>query len=90
MRVCHWFVSDERNVHVATERERVNRARVAKRGLHEKHDTFETKPNDFQYRVAEGYLTIAHDYSIPVVDAGGTVGEVAERVTKELGRQLAA
>jgi len=65
-------------------------ARVAKRGLHEKHDTFETKPNDFQYRVAEGYLTIAHDYSIPVVDAGGTVGEVAERVTKELGRQLAA
>ena len=63
-------------------------ARVQKRGLHEDHDTFETKPQDFQQRVAEGYVTIAHDFNVPIIDADGTIPDINQRIIAELDRQL--
>jgi len=71
---------------LADETERASR--VAGRGLHEKHDTFETKPSDFQKRVADGYLTIAKDYAIPVINASGTVEQVRARIIASLEQQL--
>lgn len=63
--------------------------RVQKRGLHDMHDTFETKPQDFQQRVAAGYTTIARDFNVPIVDAGGTIPEIQQRIIAELNHQLA-
>lgn len=59
--------------------------RVQKRGLHEAKDTFETKDQTFQTKVASGYLQVAHDSDVPVVDAAGTPEEVHERIIRQLG-----
>ena len=63
-------------------------ARVQKRGLHEIHDTFETKPKDFQQRVAEGYKTLAQNFDIPIIDASGSIEDVNKRVVAEITQQL--
>ncbi len=63
---------------IADESER--QKRVQTRGLHETKDTFETKDQTFQDKVADGYLQIAHDLNIPVVDASGTPDEVHTRI----------
>ena len=63
-------------------------ARVQKRGLHEVNDTFETKPQDFQQRVAEGYTTIARDFNVPIVDASGSIPDINRRIVAEITKQL--
>ena len=39
-------------------------------------ETFEAKPDEFQARVNAGYLAVAKDFDVPVLDASGTIEEV--------------
>lgn len=50
--------------------------RIAMRGELKNPDTFESRGQDFQEKVDDGYLEIANDYDIPVVLADGNVEEV--------------
>ena len=45
-------------------------------------ETFEAKPNDFQQRVNHAYPKIAKEFNIPLVDASGTIEEIATNLRK--------
>ncbi len=45
-------------------------------------ETFEAKPNDFQQRVNHAYPKIAKEFNIPLVDASGTIEEIATNLHK--------
>ena len=47
-------------------------------------DTFESQPDDFQARVNNGYLEIAKQYNLPIIDASGTIKEVSSRIRSTL------
>ena len=64
------------------------RARIDNRGQLEVPDTFESKPDDFQERLALGYRAIADNFNIPIVDATGTPDEVQARIIAELRLQI--
>jgi dTMP kinase len=73
---------------LAIESEDERAARVSGRGLHNEKDTFETRDENFQRRVANGYVSVAEHYKIPIIDAVGTKQEVFQRILAELQRQL--
>lgn len=81
---------DERYIHpdaaviLHLEDENTRLARVQTRGLREVKDTFETKDATFQASVAEGYITTAQDYNVPLVSADGTQEDVFERILDKL------
>lgn len=58
--------------------------RIAMRGELENPDTFESRGQDFQEKVDDGYLEIAKDYDIPVVLADGNVEEVHDMLIDEI------
>lgn len=58
--------------------------RIAMRGELENPDTFESRGQDFQKKVDDGYLEIAKDYDIPVVLADGNVEEVHDMLIDEI------
>ena len=45
-------------------------------------ETFESRPDEFQQKVNAGYLAIAREFKIPVIDASGTIEEVFDEVMK--------
>ncbi len=47
-------------------------------------ETFEAKPNEFQQKVNAGYLKIAKDLDIPIIDASGTIEEVYDLIISKL------
>ena len=51
-------------------------SRISMRGELKNPDTFESRGQDFQKKVDDGYLEIAEAYGIPVVSADGTIDEV--------------
>ena len=58
--------------------------RIAMRGELENPDTFESRGQDFQEKITNGYLKIAKDYDIPVVLADGNVEEVHDMLIDEI------
>ena len=58
--------------------------RIAMRGELKNPDTFESRGQDFQEKVDDGYLEIAKDYDIPVVLADGKVEEVHDILIDEI------
>lgn len=54
--------------------------RITGRGILETPDTFESKPEDFQQRIKEGYADWAALKNIPVVNASGTREEVSDAI----------
>lgn len=58
--------------------------RIAMRGELKNPDTFESRGQDFQEKVNNGYLKIAKDYEIPVVLADGSVEEVHDMLIDEI------
>lgn len=58
--------------------------RIAMRGELKNPDTFESRGQDFQEKVDDGYLEIAKDYDIPVVLADGNVEEVHDMLINEI------
>ena len=58
--------------------------RIAMRGELKNPDTFESRGQDFQEKVDDGYLEIAKDYDIPAVLADGNVEEVHDMLIDEI------
>ena len=58
--------------------------RIAMRGELKNPDTFESRGQDFQEKVDDGYLEIAKDYDIAVVLADGNVEEVHDMLIDEM------
>ncbi|WP_368999975.1 dTMP kinase [Candidatus Nanosynbacter sp. TM7-074] len=58
--------------------------RIAMRGELKNPDAFESRGQDFQEKVDDGYLEIAKDYDIPVVLADGNVEEVHDMLIDEI------
>ena len=50
--------------------------RISMRGELKNPDTFESRGQDFQKKVDDGYLEIAEAYGIPVISADGTIEEI--------------
>lgn len=50
--------------------------RIGQRGELESPDTFESRPDNFQDSVNEGYLAIAKERNLPVIDAGQTPEQI--------------
>lgn len=49
-------------------------------------ETFEAKENDFQQRVNKAYPKIAKEFGLKLVDASGTIGEVFDKIFKQINR----
>ena len=47
-------------------------------------ETFEAKPYEFQQRVNAGYLQIAKQLDIPIIEASGTIEEVFDLIISKL------
>ena len=63
--------------------------RIAMRGELKNPDTFESRGQDFQEKVDDGYLEIAKDYDIPVISADGIIEEIHDMLVskiREMGR----
>lgn len=54
--------------------------RIAKRGVLATPDTFESRNNDFQHRIIEGYRTIAAIKNIPVISAAQSPEVIAQDI----------
>lgn len=54
--------------------------RISQRGVLSKPDTFEARDLDFQTRVSDGYLSIANEYGLTVIDASQTIEEVSSDI----------
>lgn len=59
-----------------TEREK----RIAKRGVLEKLDTFESRDKAFQDTVNDAYLTIADRYGLPTIDAQQSIDDIQAKI----------
>ena len=59
--------------------------RINRRGELENQDTFESKSDDFQERVRQGYLQIAADRNIPVISANQTPDEISSQIRRMIG-----
>ncbi len=58
--------------------------RIAMRGELKNPDAFESRGQNFQEKITNGYLKIAKDYEIPVVLADGSVEEVHDMLIDEI------
>lgn len=58
----------------------VRRERIASRGPLETLDTFESKPDDFQQRIKDGYAEWAALKRIPLIDASRSREEVSDEI----------
>ena len=67
-----------------------DKARIARQNKRNKPlETFERKPSDFQEKVNNAYLKIAHDFNIPVIDASGSIEEVFATIKCQLNEHQA-
>ncbi len=58
--------------------------RINSRGVLENPDTFESRSDDFQTKVANGYLQIANDLDLLVIDASQSIDEVQSEILELL------
>lgn len=61
------------------------RERLKQRGTNPSADTFEAKPDDFQSRVNNGYLKIAKQFSLPLVNASRPIEVVQAEILDLMG-----
>lgn len=62
--------------HDETERKR----RIAERGTLENADPFESRPDEFQQKILDGYTKLAASENISNVDASGSIKEVQQHI----------
>lgn len=90
-----YFGNESRYLHpdaaviLAMSDETERQQRVQKRGLHKTKDTFETKDQTFQTNIARGYTSIAKDFNLPLVDAGGSPSDVHARIRRAIETERA-
>lgn len=54
--------------------------RIAARGEIEKPDTFESRGEDFQQALDDGYMQIAWSHSVPIIDASQPIEQVTDEI----------
>ena len=59
-------------------------ARIAERGALERPDTFESRGDDYQRRLNDGYVEIARSHGLQVIDAAQPVDAVTDDIWKEV------
>lgn len=57
-----------------------SKSRISERGALDKPDTFESRGNDFQQRIHDGYLAIAQTYHLPILSASQPIDAVAAQI----------
>jgi thymidylate kinase len=62
--------------------------RIAQRGELKNPDPFESKNDDFQQRVSDGYEAIAVEYNIDTVDASASIEEVHANIVAKIQSQI--
>lgn len=60
--------------------ENERKKRIGNRGELENPDTFESKDNDFQFRVKDAYVTIADERDIPIISASQPIDDVTRDI----------
>lgn len=63
---------------------RTSKSRISERGALEKPDTFESRGDDFQQKINEGYRVIAETYHLPIISASQTINQVADDILSYL------
>ncbi|MEK7621113.1 MAG: dTMP kinase [Patescibacteria group bacterium] len=58
--------------------------RIGQRGELENPDTFESRGDDFQQDVERGYLEVADQWGIPVIDASGTKAQINDKIWRHI------
>lgn len=69
--------------------EEVRRTRIGRRDEKNRLDTFESKPDDFQQAMQNGYATYADEHDIPLIDAYQPVEAVTEQIWKIISTKTA-
>lgn len=62
--------------------------RISERGEVEKPDTFESRSLDFQTRVHDGYLEIAKNHNLQVIDASRSIDDVTQDIWREVEKLI--
>lgn len=62
--------------------------RIGNRGELDNPDTFESRNDDFQSKVRNGYLAIARKRNIPIISANQKEEKVADDIWKEITRKI--
>lgn len=68
--------------------EEVRYERIAERGDIKNPDTFESRSSEFQFNVDKGYVSIANDNKLEIIDASQTIEEVTEDIWKLLFKKF--
>jgi dTMP kinase len=58
--------------------------RISNRGKLQNPDTFESRTDDFQERVEQGYIDIAKSHNLPTISANQTVEKVSEDIWEHI------
>lgn len=64
--------------------------RIGQRGELKKPDTFESRGDDFQDKVKQGYLKVALKHNLPIIDASRSIEKVYEDIWERINEQFAA
>ena len=96
-RVTQEFVGDEYlrpdvEIVLSLTDEAVRKSRISNRGELDKPDTFESRADDFQTKVNDGYFDFAKLQNIQILDASGTIDEVENstwNIVKPLTKETA-
>ena len=68
---------------LALKKEKARKTRLANRSITDSTaDTFESKPEEFQTSMQSGYVQLAHDHGIELLDAEGSRTRVFRRILK--------
>jgi dTMP kinase len=70
---------------LSLENDEIRAKRIEQRGELENPDTFESRGDDFQNKVKQGYIDVANEHNLPIIDASPS----ADQVSDEIWRQIA-
>lgn len=71
---------------LSLENDEIRAKRIEQRGELENPDTFESRGDDFQNKVKQGYIDVANEHNLPIIDASPS----ADLVSDEIWQQIAS
>lgn len=79
------YFTPDHTIILALTSENERKKRIARRGELENPDTFEMRGDDFQMRVNQAYLQIAHDRGITPIDASRSIDDIQTEIRALIG-----
>lgn len=74
------YMNPDIAVILSLEDEKTRADRIGQRGELDNPDTFESRDAAFQQSVKDGYLAIAHDRNLPIIDANQSPDTIANQI----------